>query len=70
MHGLGDTADGGFLEVFQAGLFTKNNTKVILLQAPIRRVTINMGMEMPSWYDIRRFASDPKEFDKVINAIG
>jgi hypothetical protein len=26
--------------------------KIVLLTAPTQKVTVNMGMEMPSWYDI------------------
>jgi len=31
MHGLGDTAKGGFLDVFKCGQFTKPDIKIILL---------------------------------------
>ena len=53
MHGLGDSAQG-FLPVFadpRANPVTLD-TKVVLLTAPSKPVTINGGMIMPSWYDI------------------
>lgn len=31
---------------------TQNSMKIVLMQAPIRKVTLNGGEEMPSWYDI------------------
>lgn len=33
-------------------------TKIVLLTAPIMPVTINMGMKMTSWYDIKGFKTD------------
>jgi len=60
MHGLGDTGDGwrDVMEIIQ----TKNpHIKFILPTAPIRPVTINMGMRMPAWYDITDLSSRGKE---------
>jgi phospholipase/carboxylesterase len=54
LHGLGDTSQG-FLDIFMDGDQFKTvneTTKVVLLQAPTRAVTLNNGMKMPSWYDI------------------
>jgi len=53
MHGLGDSAEG-FIDIFgqKQYSFVGENTKVVLLTAPTQPVTINMGMSMPSWYDI------------------
>lgn len=44
MHGLGDTAEG-YLDIFndKSSLVTPT-TKIVLLTAPIRKVTINFGM--------------------------
>lgn len=55
-HGLGDTA-AGFAPLFSASdLFPLSQltdyVRVVLTNAPIRPVTLNMGMEMPAWYDI------------------
>mmetsp|Transcript_13367 Transcript_13367/g.14993 ORF Transcript_13367/g.14993 Transcript_13367/m.14993 type:complete len:231 (-) Transcript_13367:21-713(-) len=56
-HGLGDTA-AGFYDVFSNAdnTIVHASTKVILLTAPTRAVTINMGMEMPAWYDYKKIA--------------
>lgn len=53
LHGLGDSASG-----YQDMFFSENRPipkrlKVILLTAPKSQVTINMGMSMTSWFDIK-----------------
>jgi len=59
MHGLADSAEG-FLDVFtdQAANPVTSDTKVVLLTAPARPVTINAGMIMPSWYDMKVLSAD------------
>ncbi|CAD8193178.1 unnamed protein product [Paramecium pentaurelia] len=57
MHGLGDTAFG-FLDIFEQMPIVKAETKVYLLQAPQRPVTINMGMKCTSWFDIKVLKTD------------
>lgn len=49
LHGLGDSSDG--FESTLAMLPFKN-LRVVLPNAPIRPVTVNMGMRMQAWYDI------------------
>ncbi|RHY30101.1 hypothetical protein DYB32_004611 [Aphanomyces invadans] len=52
MHGLGDTAHGwadSILHIAQR----LPHLKCVLPTAPTQPVTLNMGMAMPSWYDIR-----------------
>ena len=65
-HGLGDSAMG-FLDVFFTNQFkvVPSTTKVILMTAPTRPVTINNGMSMPSWYDIlsMELSSGSKDLD-------
>lgn len=51
LHGLGDSADG-FAPLFQQQLQLPD-TNVLLLTAPQRAVTLNGGMVMNSWYDIK-----------------
>ena len=53
LHGLGDTAYG-FLDIFYTPSFqmAPSHAKIVLLTAPTREVTLNMGMQMTSWYDI------------------
>lgn len=51
LHGLGDTGDG-WAEIasdFQAVL---PHVKFIFPTAPVRKITLNMGMSMNGWYDI------------------
>jgi len=50
-HGLGDTAEG-LVDVGEMIASQFPHLKVILPTAPTQRVTMNMGMPMPSWYDI------------------
>jgi lysophospholipase-2 len=52
MHGLGDSADG-FFDVAQMLSTQMPYTKFILPTAPSQPVTLNGGMVMNSWYDIK-----------------
>ena len=56
MHGLGDSASGykGFFDSEYKPI--PNRMKVVLLTAPQAAVTINGGMVMNSWYDIKSFS--------------
>lgn len=40
IHGLGDSSNG-FLDLFEEMDLTKDDTKIILANAPVRRVTCN-----------------------------
>lgn len=51
LHGLGDTSQG-FLDVAQHLATQLPHVKFVLPTAPTQPVTMNMGMPMPSWYDI------------------
>lgn len=50
-HGLGDTAEG-WTDPAQYLASKLPHVKFILPTAPTQPVTLNMGMAMPSWYDI------------------
>lgn len=50
-HGLGDTSEG-FADVAEHLAGKMPYVKFILPTAPTQPVTMNMGMPMPSWYDI------------------
>jgi len=50
-HGLGDSAEG-FVDVAEQLSTAMPYCKFILPTAPTQPVTMNMGMPMPSWYDI------------------
>ncbi|KAG6910143.1 hypothetical protein DXG01_012902 [Tephrocybe rancida] len=62
VHGLGDTGRGWkpVADMFKddPGLA---HVKWILPHSPIRSVTANMGMEMPSWFDIYSFGFNTDE---------
>ncbi|KAJ3556191.1 hypothetical protein NP233_g12036 [Leucocoprinus birnbaumii] len=62
IHGLGDTGFGWkpVMDMLREdkGL---QHVKWILPHAPTQRVTANMGMEMPSWFDIYSFSFDSDE---------
>lgn len=50
-HGLGDSAEG-FADVAEQLASVMPYCKFVLPTAPTQPVTMNMGMSMPSWYDI------------------
>mmetsp|Transcript_3485 Transcript_3485/g.9924 ORF Transcript_3485/g.9924 Transcript_3485/m.9924 type:complete len:333 (+) Transcript_3485:58-1056(+) len=50
-HGLGDSSEG-FADVAEHLAKSLPYAKFILPTAPTQPVTMNMGMPMPSWYDI------------------
>jgi len=53
LHGLGDSASS-FIDFFSnENRPIPKRMKVIMLNAPICPVTINGGMQMPSWFDIK-----------------
>lgn len=53
LHGLGDSPLG-FTDFFTLPQSPLNiGARVKLLHAPINPVTLNGGMKMPSWYDIK-----------------
>lgn len=55
MHGLGDTADGwkDIISQFTAMDDKFHHLKFILPTAEVRPVSLNMGMPMPAWFDIK-----------------
>lgn len=66
LHGLGDTAKG-FLDLFtEKSNPATETTKIVLLTAPTRPVTINMGMKMPSWFDFKDFDVNESNFKEAI----
>jgi len=62
-HGLGDTGSG-WSDYWQC--LGVSNLKIILPTAPSNRVTLNMGMKMPSWFDIYGLSEDSKEDEEGI----
>ena len=75
-HGLGDSGAGwSFLPELMATHKLLPGMKWILPNAPMSPVTINAGMKMPSWYDIKSLAdinqvSDPCMKEHVLTVRG
>jgi phospholipase/carboxylesterase len=59
LHGLG--ADGHDFEPVVPELRLKQPVRYVFPHAPIRPVTINMGMRMRAWYDIFQFGGGPED---------
>ncbi|UJR21831.1 hypothetical protein I4U23_024905 [Adineta vaga] len=62
LHGLGDVGTS-WLEAFNMYRISKAapHVKFIFPNAPIQRVTLNMGMPMPTWFDITGLDQSAKE---------
>ena len=52
LHGLGDSGDG-WLQMLADALSHFNSLKIVCPHAAAKPVTLNFGMSMPSWHDIR-----------------
>lgn len=63
LHGLGADGSDFVSLVPQLGLGNKG-VRFVFPHAPVRRVTINGGMQMRAWYDIRR-ADFSREVDEA-----
>ncbi|HEU4350927.1 MAG TPA: alpha/beta fold hydrolase [Burkholderiales bacterium] len=59
LHGLG--ADGHDFEPVVPQLRLRRAVRYVFPHAPIRPVTINMGMRMRAWYDILQFGGGPED---------
>ncbi len=61
LHGLG--ADGHDFEpvVPALGLPARLSVRFVFPHAPVRAVTVNMGMRMRAWYDIFEFGGDSED---------
>jgi phospholipase/carboxylesterase len=61
LHGLG--ADGHDFEplVPELGLAAAPAVRFVFPHAPVRPVTINMGMRMRAWYDVARLGGGPED---------
>lgn len=65
VHGLGDTGHGlqPLADMFRADP-ALHHVKWVLPHSPIQAVTANMGIEMPSWFDIYSFGFNTTEDEK------
>jgi len=61
LHGLGATADDFPPIVPELGLSPETTIRFIFPQAPSRPITINGGMRMPGWYDIKGVSIEDKQ---------
>ncbi|CAJ0575564.1 unnamed protein product, partial [Mesorhabditis spiculigera] len=66
LHGLGDQGDG-WGSVFQHEARVPG-MKYICPSSASRPVTLNMGMKMPAWYDLKGLSPDVPEDDEGIEA--
>ncbi|KAJ0399392.1 hypothetical protein P43SY_008150 [Pythium insidiosum] len=65
VHGLGDTAHG-WADAMQMLSKDLPHVKFVLPTAKSQPVTLNMGMRMPSWYDIKSLSkSDDDDADGI-----
>lgn len=55
MHGLGASGDDFLPIIDQFNLPTHSHVRFIFPNAPIKPITINNGMKMRAWYDIKHF---------------
>ncbi|ESO11676.1 hypothetical protein HELRODRAFT_154397 [Helobdella robusta] len=65
LHGLGDTGHG-WLQAFK--LIAQPHIKYICPTAHSIPVTLNCGMSMPSWFDIKSLSADAAEDEAGINS--
>jgi len=61
LHGLGATANDFPPIVPELGLLKSRTIRFIFPQAPDRPITINGGMRMPGWYDIKGMSIEDKQ---------
>jgi len=54
LHGLGDTGHGWSTIAPELGVADELGLRFVFPHAPALRVTLNGGVSMPAWYDIRR----------------
>ena len=64
LHGLGDTGAGWF-STFQEIQRKNPGIRVVCPTAPVQAVTLNRGMPMPSWYDIKGFDKLVETYDGI-----
>ncbi len=53
LHGLGDSGDGFAPIVPELRLPKSSGIRFLFPHAPVRPITINGGMQMRGWYDIK-----------------
>lgn len=66
LHGLGDQGQGWHSEFKQRLSKYRKDIDFIFPNAPEQRVTLNMGMSMPSWFDLYGLSPDSNEDEEVL----
>jgi len=61
LHGLGATSNDFPPIVPELGLSENRSIQFVFPQAPNRPITINGGMSMPGWYDIKGMSIEDKQ---------
>ena len=61
LHGLGATSNDFPPIVPELGLDSGRAIKFVFPQAPNRQITINGGLEMPGWYDVKGLSLEEKQ---------
>jgi phospholipase/carboxylesterase len=61
LHGLGASADDFLPIIPYLGLSASTGIRFIFPQAPDRAITVNSGIVMPGWYDIKGSKIEDKE---------
>lgn len=61
LHGLGDSGEGWSQEFKQKIYAYRKDLCYVFPNAPAAPVTLNMGMKMPSWFDLYGLTEDSKE---------
>ncbi|CAI4225822.1 unnamed protein product [Auanema sp. JU1783] len=67
LHGLGDQGDG-WADTFRSELKCNRNVRFICPNSDSRPVTLNMGMSMPAWFDLKGLDPTAAEDDEGIAA--
>ena len=67
LHGLGDSGDGFAPVAPQLNLPAELGVRFVFPHAPVQPVTINGGMEMTSWFDIKALGGDFAESLVIIS---
>lgn len=65
LHGLGDQGQGWMSEFKQRLSKYRKDIDFIFPNAPEQPVTLNMGMRMPSWFDLYGLSPDSNEDEEV-----
>lgn len=70
LHGLGDSGNGFAPIVPQLQLPDDMSVRFVFPHAPVRPVTINNGMEMRAWYDIKSLSfQDRADMTGVVESV-